>query len=168
MRHMGAVHFNDPNFHVCCGVHGCPRTYTNFESFRKHLYRRHHCELDLPLAAILHGDQELQQADEVLSDTLDDSLPSSGTVSGEEPAVMRQRQTALFLMKAHEVRKVSQTSLDWLVANFTEMCRSNAQFLLSELHKLLSASGLRMDYIEGLRELFQWPEVVEPFHGLQS
>ena len=168
MRHMGTVHSHDPHFHVCCGVHGCPRTYTNFESFRKHLYRRHRCDLDLPLAVTTHG----EEYDETLDDTLDDNGQASGTAGGinseEPPQWMQKRQTALFLMKAREVHKISQVSLDGLLADFTEMRRSSTQYLESEINKILTASGLRMDDFEGLRNLFCQPEVVDPFHGLQS
>ena len=38
---LGAVHSHDPNFLITCGVCGCVRTYKNYHSFRKHLWRDH-------------------------------------------------------------------------------------------------------------------------------
>lgn len=46
IRHIGAVHGYDPNFFLCCGINGCPRTYNNFHSFRQH-FRRKHIDLDM-------------------------------------------------------------------------------------------------------------------------
>ena len=37
LKHIGLVHAHEPNFHVSCGIKGCPRTYKNYYSFRKHL-----------------------------------------------------------------------------------------------------------------------------------
>ena len=36
LKHIGLVHAHEPNFHVSCGIQGCPRTYKNYYSFRKH------------------------------------------------------------------------------------------------------------------------------------
>ena len=40
-KHIGLVHSHEPNFHLSCGIQGCPRTYQNYYSFRKHSQRRH-------------------------------------------------------------------------------------------------------------------------------
>ena len=41
VRHIGYVHAHDPNFNVVCGIEGCTRSYINFMSYRRHLYREH-------------------------------------------------------------------------------------------------------------------------------
>ncbi len=41
LRHVGRVHSHNANFHVCCGIDGCPRTFHKFVSYRQHLYRNH-------------------------------------------------------------------------------------------------------------------------------
>ena len=38
VRHVGKLHAHEAGFRVCCGVSGCPRTYTKFHSYRKHMY----------------------------------------------------------------------------------------------------------------------------------
>ena len=58
------------------------------------------------------------------------------TVCEEPPQRMQKRRTALFLLKAREVHKISQVSLDGLVADFTEMRRSSTQYLESEINKI--------------------------------
>ncbi|KAH7954539.1 hypothetical protein HPB49_019568 [Dermacentor silvarum] len=44
-------HRHEYNFSVTCGVKGCPATYRNFESYRKHLYRQHRNYMELGSAA---------------------------------------------------------------------------------------------------------------------
>ena len=47
---MASVHAYDPRFFVLCGVDGCTRTYRNFYSFKKHMYRKHRAHLDVTVA----------------------------------------------------------------------------------------------------------------------
>ena len=40
LDHLRRSHSNDPNFHVLCGINGCPRTYKRVVSFRNNLIRK--------------------------------------------------------------------------------------------------------------------------------
>ncbi|KAL1469919.1 hypothetical protein MTO96_040774 [Rhipicephalus appendiculatus] len=40
-------HRHDTDFSVMCGVQGCAKTYREFESYRRHLYRCHRSYVDL-------------------------------------------------------------------------------------------------------------------------
>jgi hypothetical protein len=46
LRHIGNTHASDYNVNIGCPAPGCLRSYTNFESFRSHVYRKHHSLLD--------------------------------------------------------------------------------------------------------------------------
>ena len=41
VRHIGLVHSHEPGFRITCGVGGCMRTYTKFNSYKKHMYVKH-------------------------------------------------------------------------------------------------------------------------------
>ena len=45
LRHIGNTHASDHDLNISCPVRGCPRSYTNFESFRSHVYRKHRSAL---------------------------------------------------------------------------------------------------------------------------
>lgn len=50
LRHIGEVHSHDPHFGVVCGLGAepkCPASYTNYQSFRRHVYKKHRDELEL-------------------------------------------------------------------------------------------------------------------------
>ena len=106
------MHSWDPNLHITCGIQGCPRVYTSYRSYRRHIIKEHPeftegaeehnslsgtCDLDIP--------EELH-----LSPC--DSPSPSGT--GTLPA----HSAALFILKAKEQR-VSQRALD---EDFHEIC----------------------------------------------
>ena len=38
IRHMGSVHSHDASFRVTCGINCCPRRYSKFHSFKRHIY----------------------------------------------------------------------------------------------------------------------------------
>ena len=41
LSHIGAVHSHQSGFSVLCGIDGCPRTYRNYQSFRRHIKQKH-------------------------------------------------------------------------------------------------------------------------------
>ncbi len=55
LTHIRQVHAFEADFHVTCGIDGCPKTYDNFHSYRKHLYNQHNDKLH-PTST--HPDQE--------------------------------------------------------------------------------------------------------------
>ena len=112
IRHIGAVHAHDPNFHICCGINGCSRVYTVFHSFRRHFYRKHrHVETLETLG-------NLSITDEAHFDN--DYTEESNVALMSDPSPMdMKRQAALFLLKAKEIHKVSQTALDGLIPDLT-------------------------------------------------
>ena len=161
IRHMDAVHAYDPHFSVCCGVDGCSRTYTNFYSFKKLLYRRHRARLD---AAVPNS----------RAATLNEDSISCGDypVSLGEKEVPRRlskfehiNQMALFLLKTEEIRKVSQVALDDFVADFTSLLQRRVEQLQHQVKGCLAAKEL---YIEGLDNVFQEEAFTNPLNQLNS
>ena len=61
VSHIGLVHSFDADFHIICGVAGCPRTYTNFLSYKKHMYRKHKLYLESTEAEFNSFDQGIEE-----------------------------------------------------------------------------------------------------------
>ena len=103
LTHIRQVHAFEADFHVTCGIDGCPKTYDNFHSYRKHLYNQHNDKLH-PTST--HPDQE--HADQQHADQEQEGLetePSTNTTVDSST-----RQSALLLLKTTTVHKVSKTS----------------------------------------------------------
>lgn len=41
IQHVGLVHAHEPNFTITCGLNNCKSTFKVYESFRRHVYRKH-------------------------------------------------------------------------------------------------------------------------------
>ena len=114
VKHMAAVHAHDPIFHIYCGIGGCARTYTNFYSFKKHLYRRHRESLEMAGPFTTTSENPSTHTggvgtDETLWDAGDsDVQPELEQGSNTFTRFQQKKQMALFLLKTKEVRKFSK------------------------------------------------------------
>lgn len=155
--YLGAVHSHDPSFTVVCGIRGCTRTYHNFHSFRKHL-RRSHLEVVVEKAP---PENELQSIE---SHDLD-FPPESNT---ESPSGFEQKNSALFLLKAREVHKVSQSALNELTTEFTHMSSSELEALRRKVFASLEAAGITPEEVGGLSKAFKDSRLGNPYSGLST
>lgn len=176
VRHIGAVHGNKHGFYVCCGVQGCPRTYHNFHSYKNHMYKKHRDVLDdVGSTSTLPLQSNCGSTDNRISVIADGMYGEEYVVdSGMEVDQRLQlsddetekRQSALFLMKAKEINKVSQSALNELVGDITSLFEQKVQSLQSSVSAALAEKGIIMD--PELQSLFCKPEVIAPFQGLES
>ena len=61
VRHIGAVHSHEAGFHVTCGIDGCPRTYGNFHSYKKHMFLKHREEMEVGTSTREVVDQSIEE-----------------------------------------------------------------------------------------------------------
>lgn len=149
---MAAVHAHDPNFHTICGIEECPRTYTNFFSFKKHLYRKHRdtlCLMSLP--------EEQTILDVTVDDYSDDTASPIVTEENE------RKQSAMFILKAKTIHKVSQLALNGLLDDISTMLTSKIENLQEGIQKF--TSSMSKECQESIREMFK---VSSPFMGLET
>lgn len=167
---LGAVHRCEANFHITCGIDGCVRTYHNYYSFRKHLLRSHPGDTSASgdstdasnMGTSASGDNTDSIVDHMLIDESENYLATT------EPELDSFRTSALFLIKAQEIHKVSQTALDDIIAELTFICSRELTVLQSKVFKCLSIGGVDPYKINGLKEIFNKCYLHNPFHGLTS
>ena len=161
LKHIGSVHSCEPNFHITCGVEGCPRTYRSYRSFRHHLTNKH-CGADLPASnntiPSVDDDHDHEESDSMELDSL--SLPLQPRPENYE--------VALFLLKAREERQVSQLALDGLIDDFTELYQSQVVSLSEKAKNYLSDMNCDSDVITGIDELIKKTATTSIFKGLES
>lgn len=184
LRHIGAVHAYEPHFHLVCGIKGCPRTYKNYHSFRKHLRRRHAECLDHSVESGPDCGMSLEvtdgcnvdSAEQVLADNGDSteevgfgcSAPCIQSAMDVEESLGLRRNTAMFLIKTKEVNGVSQAALNELVEDVTLMVQRTADAIKLNVEHVLTRKGIRCEEIEGLNEVFQMEWIRNPFSGIHS
>ena len=159
IRHIGAVHSHDAFFHVYCGIEGCPRTYKSFHSYKKHMYSKHRYILDISQPAI---PPPINPVTATAMENPDDEP----TLEMPESQVSRKVSAALFIMKAKEVNKISQSSLNVLLQDVTTMLEQKISKLETDICRALATRGIEMD--AELQSLFRKPELVKPFQGIDT
>ena len=122
LRHLRQVHSFRPNFHVVCGLgpeKNCPANYTNFESFRSHIYSKHREELLLstsssPSSSHSPRVETTLEACGVLEEDRNVTNPLvfledfSESIEEELQEDQTTRAAALFILKTMEVHRISQ------------------------------------------------------------
>lgn len=166
IRHIGSVHSFDPGFRICCGIQECPRIYTNWNSFRKHLYRKHGTEMEtVPSNEPVTHLNIVDTTDNLAFEpTLSDAL-SSSSQDRSHAQMQLKRQAAIFLLKSKEIYKTSQLSLDGIISEITTLWQQHLTVITNGIETQLSTLGIQQSCIN---EALSFNERINPFHGLHS
>lgn len=163
LRHMGTIHALDSNFHVICGLQGCPRSYNNYHSYKKHMYKKHRdvLELDQSLSSQLVDSNPPLEYDNF--DCFDDDMSNPPPVTSVKD---EKKTSALFLLKTTAVSKVSKSALDDLVSDFSLFLNDKLRTLEDDVTTYLRHKNVEVD--SDLLKMFQSPSLTSPFQGLES
>ena len=166
LRHMGTVHAFDSSFFVRCAADDCPRTYRNYHSYKKHLYKKHREMLDGPCS--LTDDFLPTTSEEVVPDlSVSETEASECTLpSFSTNKIDRKKEAALFVLKSKHIHKVSQGSLSGLLDDFSSMLESRVHSLETQILEVLGDADLTIK--QQISKLFQSQDVVDPFIGLKT
>lgn len=164
VRHIGSVHSFDPSFRILCGIHNCTRVYTNFSSFRSHLYRKHKKELQRGIRSnrrrethFIDANPDVNVEDGPSSEN-DQNMFITQCEFDEEDF---RRCLALFLLKAREVHKVSQKAINGLIVDVTMLFQQYTNKLRKDFIN-------ENNYSENLISIFNSLESADPFMGLHT
>ena len=165
VRHIGSVHSCEPNLHLTCGIEGCPRTYSSYRCFRKHLRSKHREFLEQPC------DEQTEQLPDpfILADTdidpeAESSFQSMSQTAAQEP--FSARAAALFLLKAKEKHRISQLALDGLVGDFSEILDSAVKSFSLSTKECLQTANCSTEIISKVELVFN--SYRNPFLDLQT
>ena len=143
LRHMGEIQRYDPNLSIRCGIDGCPLSYTNFDSFRSHVYRKHR---DV-LKPTTHNTTPEHA---VVPEFQDDINPGSDCVLSESSNVRPDPHVCgvKFLLKTREQYHICQASLNKIAADVNELWTTSMEYL-ENIETLIAqeAPGMNVDAI---------------------
>lgn len=146
LRHIGRVHAGSADFHLSCGllINGtrCLTTFTNFHAYKRHL-RKIHREV-IPMQ---DEEEHSNRNEEENSDNYSDIHDTSEYSCEDHPPVTSResysdRQAALWILRLKEENKLTQSAVDEILSDVTELCSSVVHQLGSELHDVLNSAGL--------------------------
>ncbi len=167
LRHMAAVHSWEPNLHIVCGIEGCSRNYTNFFSFKKHVYRKHRSCVgkDLLAAAICEGEGEDNDA---LSDDDDGVNPTSRSYSESYSEIDDRRFVAVFMLKSRAVYKVTEVHLSSIVDDVSALLDRKAKYTKNKMLDIANTFNLPAAVCDELTNVFDSPVLTQPFAGFET
>ena len=170
---MRRSHANDSNFHVLCGLDGCPRTYKRFLSFRNHLIRKHNFKLtDEDQRVGIVAREHAQEADnfERLDAALGEDVPE---LPVNEDCIQSKQiikeSNALCLLGFKDKGRVPQTVVNLFAEKSTQLVRNSLQFVEKEIDRKLRAAGTSIQEVPGLKQIFEEDSLpMNPFNGLEN
>lgn len=166
LDHLRRSHSNDPNFHVLCGLDGCPRTYKRVVSFRNHLIRKHNI--------YGKGNEPIMNNDEIPRDVnVDDENDPAIQENDAEPAHVlvenMLRDNALCLFGFKDNGRVTQTVVNLFAESSTQMVRNSLNVAKSEIKERLAAVGQAIEDIPGLQQIFdEDSSAMNPLRGIET
>ena len=124
LKHIQLFHAHRPDFKITCRVNGCPRTFKNFDTFRKHILDWHSSDQN-------PTNNESEDSQPSLPDQNDDltnyeeagngRIISDNAVQNEVSVSLKDLKTssAMFLLSLKEERKLTQTAIQEVIRGVT-------------------------------------------------
>ena len=166
VKHISLFHAHQPGFRLTCGIGGCKRTFENFGTFKNHLSSYHQLEVN-PTNEASCNDSLFEQpgGDEQDSDPdcLMERRPTLNPISA------LQESSALFLLKAKEGQKLTQTALQDVIEGVTGLNQARLDIMYSAVSRVLTEAGISPASLPGLSDIFDPNgEFGRPFLGLET
>ena len=167
IKHIGLVHATKGTpFRIVCGLGGCQHRFSNYHTYRNHVYTIHSDSDDLstpetapvPISSLVGSDDS--DGDDYQLDRV------SARQTQKDPL---QEAAARFILKTKETHRLTQTVMNSVIHDVTIF----SQVMLGELHyattKKLEEAGVDQQIISSLAPLFQESSKFgQPFEGLQT
>ena len=123
LQHISRVHSTAPSFNVTCGLDGCLRTYTNYGSYQKHVKGVHSryfiAATELPADDIIINDSSMEDED-VDTQSMDEF--ESFVNPSPTSEIEKQRLRAIWILKIRETNMLTQSCMEKLLSDVTDMC----------------------------------------------
>ena len=171
LRHIGAVHSHEDGFRVRCGFDSCPRMLTNYHAFRRHLRKKHGYCLKTYSPTI--GEEQPGERSTTSNSGAGDESESLGTdpdsqFQHDPLALSEKRSDAMYILKLKEKYKLAQTTVDGILSDTEEIAGRIVSRLQQRVLAILNEAGVDPKEIPGFLEVFEGPEILRPFNGLNT
>lgn len=169
LRHIGQVHANCESFKITCGVDHCKSTFKSFKRFRAHLKNKHKL-LGAEDEAVRTGSADTNQPLPDNSSEMDNQLFEDQQMDTQpDPQFEQLKRRALWILKLKEKRKLTQSALEEILQDVTELCTDLVRELGERVASTLLSAGVKAEEVPGLLELFdEKSECCQPFHHLNT
>ena len=154
IQHIKLFHAHQPDFKVTCGISGCQRTYTNFGTFRNHVYDVHSECTTEPIGVdsvnVISEDVDVGYTRNNDSSEDDFIAMTDGCDNHDEPCCsqdMLKRSAAMALLGLKEKFKLTQASLQGVIQSMTAVTQQNISTLKSEVVLNINIIVIVLSYV---------------------
>jgi len=166
VKHVFESHSSAPNFLFTCGIDGCSRTFRNYSSIKSHFSRDHFNEVestvgDLPIVSGHSEELEANNVHSTESLVQQDEFGPETTADAVSPDDILQRSCALYLLTLKEKYKLTQTAIDFVVAQ----TKDTIQTVIDNLHQSVCGSTFSESQSD-LNQIFE--NALNPYSGLET
>lgn len=176
LSHLRAVHKEDENFSVTCGINNCFNSYTRCASFVSHVYRQHREAILVQRSNSRSPDNDTRSSFEVENDIgvyeFNDEYEEDSTLQHavnqllEVDQEVQKKKGALFILNLKEVHCHSEASIEHIVRETQKIFRHTVGHIQAGVNECMTRSGIDPDGIPNLPQFFN--SIEHPFQGLQS
>ena len=176
LAHIRLSHADAPGFKICCGLQGCRRTFTNFTTFRNHIYSRHDFTREDDLGHSLEVEME-PGAHEDEFNGMDESLNCGDANSTETqtigddlfPEESQQRAAAIWILKAREQHRLPLSVMDAMIGDFQSLHQVAMTSCRQRVETALTAAGISEDIIaSAMVHMTEESPFMNIFRGLRT
>ena len=150
-QHLFRVHSGDFDIN-CCNVH-----YRSASAYRKHIQRHHRHERQLEDNSSLPGDSVNLDRDDGAQDNCMD-------VDDVQGAYKRRVNTAKWILKLKEGQKLTQSCVDGVLEEVTELCTVS----IGQLGDAVQSAGFSFSDFPGMQELLALTSPYARPHGIST
>ena len=171
IKHVGLVHATTGTpFRIVCGLGGCRHRFSNYRTYRNHVYAIHSDSDDLntpeipppPISSLVCGDDsdgDDSDGDDSVGDDSDGDDYQLDRVPAKRSSDPLQEAAARFILKTKETHRLTQTVMNSDVTIFS-------QVMLGSFTMLQPKSWKRLMSIR--RSLVAWPHYFKIVQSLAS
>ena len=116
VQHVGLIHAHEANFSITCGLNDCKSTFTLYESYRRHVYRKHG-EHVLPN----NDDMDMDNNTDLNMENMDNDLHPEANVPPSMDTLLKNFKENLcsFILKCREKNHIPQAVQQEIVNDIT-------------------------------------------------
>lgn len=111
LQHVGLIHNHEANFSITCGLNGCVSSFKKYESFRRHVYRKHQEEV-LPQrhTDVSSDDEDGYDSDINYDNDIDLPLEVRADIPSTDSLLTNFKDSlCMFILKCQEKNNLPQT-----------------------------------------------------------
>ena len=172
LTHIRLSHADTPGFTICCGLQGCRRSFTNFLTYRNHVYARHDLNVEVDLGRSLEVEKESGNEGDFDSMEGGTNTTDTPTMTDDLPVVTEDslpRAAAIWILKARDQHRIPLSVMDTVIGDFRSLYQVSMTACRHKVATTLAEVGVSEDAIaSAMVHMDQGSPFTNVFRGLET